>query len=149
MFKSHLQAVNWCDVLHMVTLCLNENKLMANEEGFCKTGRGNLLDRSAPKWLYLGHAKMVGKPCERSTHATGVVWGIWCFTETSEIKWFPVNCLELLSRKRSAKHMVNEAVWCLPLHFFLNKRRRQGRSTFSIHHRPHYHYHHPHNHHHH
>lgn len=37
MFKSHLQAVNWCDVLHMVTLCLNENKLMANEKGFCKT----------------------------------------------------------------------------------------------------------------
>lgn len=104
---------------------------------------------AAPPSGYFGGTLKWSESHVEEAHATGAVWGIWCFTETSEIKWFPVNCLELLLRKRSVKHMVKEAVWCLPLHFFLNRRRRQGRSTLSIHHRPHYHYHHPHNHHHH
>lgn len=54
MFKSHLQAVNWCDVLHMVTLCLNENKLTANEKS-CNADEGQLLHCSAPRWSLWGH----------------------------------------------------------------------------------------------
>lgn len=113
MFKSHLQAVNWCDVLHMVTLCLNENKLTANEKGFCKTGRGNLLNCSAPKWLLWATKKKKEASKPKHTHH-GNSRGVWYFMETSETKWFPGNCLGLLQRKRSLLHIAKEEVWvCL------------------------------------
>ncbi len=78
MFKSNLQAVNWCDVLHMVTLCLNENKLMANEKRFCKMGWGNLLNHSSPKWLFWGTNKLLtnaSQPPWKSTHTGGALTG--------------------------------------------------------------------------
>lgn len=63
MFKSHLQAVNWCDVLHMVTLCLNENKLTANEKS-CNTDEGQQLDCSAPRWPLWGNQLRPGDDVE-------------------------------------------------------------------------------------
>lgn len=74
MFKSHLQAVNWCDVLHMVTLCLNENKLMANEKGFCITAWRNPLDHSAPKWTFQATEKASTPMC-KSTHGARALGG--------------------------------------------------------------------------
>lgn len=66
MFKSHLQAVNWCDVLHMVTLCLNENKLTANEKS-CNTDEGQQLDCSAPRWSLWGQQLRPGDDVEVGT----------------------------------------------------------------------------------
>lgn len=112
MFKSHLQAVNWSGALHMVTLRLNENKLMANEKGICKTSRGDLLDRSSPKWAFLATSR-ISKPVRKSTRSRSLI----LLTETSEIKWFSVNCLGLLQRKRLLLHISKKGCLVSPFKF--------------------------------
>lgn len=125
MFKSHLQAVNWCDVLHMVTLCLNENKLTANEEGFCREGWGDILDRSAPKWPFWATSE-TSKPMWKTrtrthTHSAGALRG----SDTSyRDDWNEMvsNCLGLLLIKRWVLQIMKQAARVSPA-------RSHGRET--------------------